>query len=355
MVTLDIYRLDIENAEFQKIDEIATYKNFQCTNSLNGVGGLMTELSIFDKKATKDNLQRYRNQIAVRRDNRVIWWGPLVKVSGEMDDINGNLTLEASEYFYHFKARKTDKLVSYVNEDRQDIAWDLIDTVQNRTNGTLLVERGSYGASSDTSIDYAYAEIQDSIEKLANVLDGFDFTFDPVLDSNNLITHTNFNCYYPMLGSYRKDLPALEIGVNVKKIGFVTNSELVNAGIAEGQGTGIVPISILEYEQSQKGYTRREVYQSYKDESLASILSLYLTAHLNRQSVEGFDINAELMPTKIPTFDQITLGDILNINFHIEDSGGYMDIKGQARVIEMAITIDANGVERAIPKLQILG
>jgi hypothetical protein len=355
MVTLDIYRLDVENAELKKIDEIITNKNFQCTRALNGNGGLITELSIFDKKASKANLQRFRNQIAVRRDNEIIWWGPLVKVSGEMDDVSGNITLEGSEYLHHFKKRKTDKLIKYVEEDQEDIAWDLIDTVQSRTNGTLLVNRGSHGTSVSISKDYEYAIVEESIIDLANVVDGFDFTFDPVLGSDGLIESTNFNCYYPMKGSVRKDLPPLQIGVNVKKIGFVTNTELINSGIAEGQGTGTTPISELEYGESQKGYTRREEYQSYKDVSLSSVLSLYLRSYLNNQSVEGFDINAELMPNRIPTFNQITLGDIIKVDFQVEGSGGYFDIKKQARVIEMAITIDENGVERAIPKLQILG
>ena len=355
MVTLDIYRIDVEGEKFEKIDEIITNKNFQCTRVLNGVGGLMTDLNIFDKKATQSNLQRFRNQIAVRRDGVIIWWGPLVKVSGNMDNISGNITLEGSEYLYHLQKRKTDKLVQYVNEDQEDIAWDLINDVQNRTNGTLLINRGSYGTSVSISKDYEYAEISDSIQKLANVVDGFDFSLDPVLDANNLIESVDFNCYYPMLGSVRNDLQKLEIGVNVKKIGFVTNSELVNSGIAEGQGTGTTPISTLDYEASQRGYTRREVYQSYKDESLASVLSLYLSAYLNRQSVEGFDINVELMPNRIPTLEQLVLGDILNVDFKVEGSGGYFDIKNQARVIEISVTIDENGVEKVIPKLQILG
>ena len=279
----------------------------------------------------------------------------MIKVGGDYEGINGKMLIDSSEYLYHFQDRFTDKLVQYVAQDQEDIAWDLINDTQNKTNGTLLVQRGTNETTQNRNRDYERTSVKTGLVELANVVSGFDFTFDPVVDSNNLVTHTDFNCYYPLLGTVRNDLPTLEIGVNVKRIEFVTSTNLTNSGVIEGQGSGSTIEYPLEYTASQQGYTRRELVLSEKDVSNSSELTLRLQSKLQNDMVEGFNINTELMPGKKPYYTDLNQGDIVNINFVIEGSGGYLDIKKQARIIGISVSIDINGAERVVPKLQILG
>jgi hypothetical protein len=355
MYTVEVYRLDVVNQTLSRIDVLTTFKALQFTRKLNNIGGLTLELDVHDKKATPINLQRWITQYAVRDGDKVRWWGPINKTSGMYTNLDGNITIEGSEYLAHFKNRYTDKLKQYDDTiDQQDIAWDLMNTSQLRDNGTLLVQRGSYSATHSRPDSYEYAEIADNVIDMANSVDGFDFTLDPVLDSDSLITHTLFNCYSPFKGTVRTDLPKIQFGVNCAKADFVTNTDLTNSGIVEGQGTGDVIKSELNYGASQTSYTRREVILSQKDIQVPSALSLYLNTYLNRDSIEGYAINLELMPDKTPRVDDFDLGDILTLDLVVEDSGGYLNFNVQARVIEISVSVDNLGVATIIPKLEIL-
>jgi len=205
-------------------------------------------------------------------------------------------------------------------------------------------------------VSYEYTTLATAITDLSNLLNGFDFVFNPIIDSNGLLTGVSFDMYYPYKGSVLSNVVPITIGEggNVKSIQTRTATDLINHGIAEGAGTGTPISSVLDYGGSQLGYTRRESYQSYKDISVPSQLSALLTAYMNLQSVERQTIDITLYPDKKPLLTEFGLGDILSLDLSIANSGGYLDYQGQGRTLEISVDVDSQGAENITPKFSLI-
>lgn len=357
---IEIYSLDVTSGTFSRIDKITTFQNLQFFNRLNGIGGARFELNVFDPKATQANLKRFANQIAIKRNGTVVFFGPITNRPWSFENVKGVVAVEAQTYLHHLKSRFTDKLTTYTNTEQTTIAWNLINLVQTRTNGNLGIVQGAAPSSVTRDRTYEYKSIADALMQLTEVIAGFDFSFDPIVNTTtNLVTGVTFNCYYPRLGSNRTDLNKLRVGQNIKSIECRSINEIMNSGISEGSGTGSTGIiSTLDYDSSQTAYTRREVVYQQKDVSVQSTLNQNLTALLNETSVEMLGFNIELYPDKLPLIDQYILGDTLYLDIFLENDEGvrpdFTTYQGQARVIEQAVAVDSVGRESITPKLLVL-
>lgn len=351
--TIEIYQLDVVNSEFNRIDVITTAQNIQFFKRLNGIGGCSFQLSVYDPKLTRANFIRYRNQVAIKKNNVVLFFGPVVKLSGNFADISGRVIVECRDYLEHLRGRYTTKLTNYTQKEQTEIAWDLIDTVQSRTNGELLISQGTTLTSKDRDRTYEYGEVAQLLMNLSNVVDGFDFEFVPTVDGFGLVDGVNFNCYYPRLGNDRTDLNKLKIGENVQKMGFVTDSAIKNTLTLEGAGSGS-PISYTTSNTAlQRGYTRREAVYGFKDISVPETLEQKADIILNNDGTERWLAEVTMMPSKSPVLGQYGLGDVLYFDLEI-DGGDYINFSGQGRVVEIQVTVDENGSELVIPKLEMI-
>lgn len=353
---LEIYRLNVSAGTFTRIDVITTFKNLTFYNKLSGIGGARFELAVQDLKATRENLTRYRNQVVIKRYGQVVWFGPITDWNIEYTDVAGTITVDCNSYLFHLNARYTDKLKNYPAQDISLIADDLINTIQARTNGNLGITLGSTPTSITRDMTYEYKSIADCLIELSDLVGGFDFDFTPIVDSNGLFTGTYFNTYPTKLGSTRRDLPVLTLGQNIKKISLKNAQDIFNSSIAEGSGTGeSVPTSQLDYGTSQQTYTRRETILSLKDASLASTVGYYNAAYLNMTSVEQLTLDIDLYQNRGITFTDLNLGDILYITSHIgqPDSLLYFT-KYEGRIIEINITVDAQGAETLTPRFNMI-
>jgi len=354
MMKIEIYKLDVANADLVRIDEITTWKSLSYFHKLNGIGGCIFTLSVYDRKATKENLTRFRNQIVIKDGNSVEWFGTIAKVYGGINNQGfEDITIECYSYLSHFTSRYTNKLQSYVQEDQMDIAWDLINTTQTNTNGTLLVSRGSYSATVDRDRTYEYSEVAQSIINMANVIDGFDFTFDASLDSNNLMDGVVFNCYVA-LGNKRTDLVPFSISnKNLKSFTFVTKTDLSNTVTAEGAGTGSPLIKTSSDSSLQIGYTRREKILTEKDISVPETLQEKADTYKRMQSVESWDFELEVFADTNPTYGSYSLGDLVKIDLSLIGSGDYLQFSEWGRIIELGVSVDQQGVKTIAPKFSI--
>lgn len=351
--SIEIYSLNVEGAQFELVDIIETFQDLTYFSRLNGIGSAQFKLAIQDPKATTTNLVRWRNHIAIKRNGEVVWFGPITDIDLEYSDVRGNIVVGCRDYLAHFLDRYSDKLVNYVSEEQTEIAWDLINTTQSRTNGTLLITQGTPVVSVDRSMSVERAQIATQLSIIADKIDGFDFAFNPTVDSNDRVTGITFDSYYPYKGSFNTSLLPFSVGQggNVKKFAAKAVSMLQNSGIAEGSGTGNVIESTLDFGSLQKSYTRREIYLAEKDVPTPSELSARLEAYMNLESSERFTLDLELYPDKTPTFDEIALGDILNAEINLFYFFSYT---GQVRIKELSVSVDQQGTETITPKLDLL-
>lgn len=352
---IEIYSLDVVSGLFERIDIINTFQNLSFFNKLNGIGSCQFSLNVYDKKANKQNLIRWKNQIAIKRNDQIVYFGPISVISGDYNGISGKITIQSHSFLSHLTARNTNKIKIFKNTEQCQIAWDLISETQAKENGNLGIVQGSTPNSVRRDRTYEYKCIADALVQLTEVINGFDFLFDAVVDGNNLLTNVLFNTYYPIKGEVKLDIQAFEIGKNINKIQFQTKSNLINSGIAEGSGSGNTLIATKDLPNLQKAYTRREVVDIRNDVSIYSTLKDSIDKILTDDSVERFIIDLKTKENQTPSFDDYSLGDILTLNISVDDSGGYIDFKSKKRVVEIAVDVDNQGVETITPKFDIIG
>ena len=356
MYTLDIYRLDVTTGNFSRIDSITTYKNLTFWNKLDGIGGCRFDMTLQDPKTTSSNFKRYINQVAVRRNNTVVFFGPITDFNGNYKDVTGNVTVDCQSYLFHLSSRFTDKLKHYPSQDISAIAVDLINTTQGRLNGDLGINIGSTPTAISRDRTYEYKQIDQALTDLSDLVGGIDFSFDIVQNYLGVVSAINFNTYPDRLMADRRDIAPFVIGQNVKAMGFRTIRPISNNSIVEGAGTGEeVYVSNIDYGVSQQAYTRRESVNSLKDAALASTVEYYNTALIEQTSVEQFMIDLTMYQNRVPTFDDINLGNIIYLNSNIGGTAGlFYFTNKQARILEINVAVDAQAAETITTRVQML-
>lgn len=347
MYIIELYRL--VNGTLERMEEIIDYTGLQFYNKLNGTGGLQFYLNTGARKAMLDNLYRYRTQVVVKNNNTIVWFGPLTKLYGRYQNVEGFLNFNARTYLDHLNARTVSS--EYLQTDAGEIAWSAIDEVQNRDNGDLVITEGDIQSTVLRDRKYYYKSVSELIVELANVNNGFDFSLNATVDSSNRFTGVNFNVYQE-LGSVRNDLNTLQMGINVNNIEFATKDSIYNYITAIGSGFSEEEniLSIAESTASQQGFTRREDVVKYADISIQETLDERAYEALLDGQSEQYDINIGLIPNKRPTDGEYILGDTLNIDLALPDST--LRFTGSGRVVEINTTVDDVGVGKITPKLQ---
>lgn len=350
---IELYRIEVATGTFTKIDELSTFENLQFYTKLNSYGGCMFNLNIFDAKANKDNLRRYRTVVAIKKNKTIVWVGHIVKISGNFQGVEGVISVECLEHLAYLTARYTDQIRLFEQTDAGTISSILITETQAKTNGKLGITIGTIEATIDRDRTFEYKQIEEAIEDLTSVIGGFDFTMTPEQDANDLLTGVRYDVFVS-LGSTRNDLNPLQLGFNVSSTSFVTADDLINTATFLGSGSGEdIITSFNEDASSQLSYTRRESIVSRNDISLTQTLNEKSQDFVNQNKIEKYFISISLEPNTNPGFGDFGLGDILNYDLSTEQSS-ILDFTGQARVEEIRVNIDENGAEIVTPKLDII-
>lgn len=342
--SIEIYRIDIENQSFQRIDTIETFKNLTYLNRKNNKGKAVFNLSVYDPKANSDNLIRFRNHICIKRYGEVVWFGPIVDIQRTYEGVDGTITINAETYLSHLEARYTDKLINYRNIAQSEILWDLINRTQSKPNGGLLIRRGTISTGTNRDRTYEHYEIASAIINMTNVIGGPDIELIPEVDQSGLVQGVRFDSYDKMV-VIRDDLPPLRIGENLRSMIINTYDEIYNYAISEGAGSGDVISTEMSRESSMIAYTRREMLFPQKSVSLLSTLSENLRRRLDSVSSERFLLDVELYESKRPTVEDLKLGDVIYVDGSIERGGGFLSRIFSAEISGISVSIDANATE----------
>lgn len=352
MYTIEFYNIMVEQQAFMYLGTCTTFTNLNYENRLNEVGTCRFNLSIYDRFASKQFIKRFGNVVVVKKDGKIVWFGTIGSVSGNYADVEGTITVDCYTYLYYLKFRNTNKFVYFNNVPQQEIAWNLINATQNKENGFLGIVRGSYTTERDRDRTYENAEICQHLQYLTQVIDGFDFDFNPIVDNNGLFSGTTFDCYYPYKGTVRNDLGVLSNENGIVSLELSTESGLGNVAIVEGAGNG----DVIRYEISdtdmQEKYTRIEAYEKASDVSEVDTLKAH-ASKLLQDKVERYAVSVEVMSEGAFTVNNLELGDVITINI---DMGNYLQMKNtQARILSIPVAVDDNGVDKIKLGLQVYG
>lgn len=355
---IELYRIDITNSLFEKLDEIEGYKSLEFNKRLNNVGSCVFGMDLRHKKATLTNLRRWVNHIGIKKNDKVVFFGPMAKFNTSIGSgVNSNLTVEAREHMYHLNNRLTDNLLTYTGEDAGDIAWALINHVQSRNNGELMIREGSIAATVDRDRGYEYAKVMDEIISLSEIRQGFDFDFEYQQDSDGLVEQVNFNVYQNK-GIFRQNLPKLQLGTNVHQVRALTVGDMVNTITYLGAGTGSgVPVSADEDQNVQVAFTRRENVLKEPDVSVQSTLDQKSQQYLDYNKVERYNVQVELESIPELSYGTFEVGDSLEVDLRVDNALGeptLINFQGKTRILEINVEIDENGGEILTPVISTI-
>lgn len=356
MIELHLYRIEVSTSEFVRIDTITTHQNLQWFTKLNGIGACRFQVSLWDRKATTANLRRWRTNVAVVENNEIIFFGPISKLDVSYNNVGGNWNVECLSYFAHLRSRFVNTLTQEDGTDAGNIAWNLIDTAQSRTNGELMIDEGDIETTVNRDRTYEIgANVAEKIIALTKILNGFDFDLRYNYASDNKLDNIFFDVFANR-GSVRNDLPTLKVGENVKDFQATTQDDIINTIDSLGAGTGDGRNSYSTSDgTSQQDYTRRERIITFQDITVQETLEENTDEILTRNKVERYHINVELMPDTVPLFGTYILGDSLKYDLKAVDETGReaVSFKGTAQVIEIGVNLDREGVKHIIPKLEV--
>lgn len=362
---IDIHRLDPTTGTFTKLDEIVTWLDLSYNKFINKIGSCRFNLAVQDKKATRSNLVRFSNHVGLRRNNsnKPIWFGPITAINGSFENVRGQISIESNTYLYHLKSRFTDFNEIFSKQNIIEIMIDLLNETQSRTNGDLAINVPNPVPNSiERERSMQYKQLSREMIEQTELIGSYDFDFDPQNDNNQNITGINWNVYPNRLGKVRDDLPSLYLHTNKKRnnissIQLTNSSEIFNQSIVQGAGTsnGDTPIiSEQSRGRSQRFYTRREIVQALKSAQLTTTLSTFNTAYLNKFSVEQLRIDIQMLPEKLPTINEVSMGDILNLDINVGNPDGYLNLqKISGRMIGYDMAVDSEGTEFFTPRLEV--
>jgi len=140
------------------------------------VNGKNPTAAFIDELAT--DVLVYRNREAIQR---FIVTG----LRDELDESSHYVTVNAFDYRARLARRFIKTQQTFSAEDDVDIAWDVIDTAQAETNGGMGITRGVYPPGVSLTGGFASGvKVDEAIDILANIDDGFDWEIDADLKFN---------------------------------------------------------------------------------------------------------------------------------------------------------------------------
>lgn len=348
-ITIELYRIDVANNQFVKIDEVDTHRNLRWFDRLNGIGGATFDLEIQDPKADITNWKPYVTTVAIRIEKKIVWVGMVEKTNGNYSGVKGKHSVRCMSYLHHLSSRIIT--TSYRDQDAAAEAWNFIDTVQSRSNGELMIREGSLDTVGNTSDTLKNQEVSQAIMNQADNLVGYDFEFKPVQDSNGLLSQVNFNAF-TSIGVSRSDYAPLEFGFNVDGATYSLDTELYNNVTGEGASTntGVITAAYSDGD-SQIEYTRRETVKPYKNILSYTTLNVLTESYLDKVKGEVYSINIGIRKGSEYKIGNVNIGDTVNTNLVFPNG---LVITGTARIIELGYNVDSNGVILLEPKLQVI-
>ncbi len=161
------------------LGEIKSFKNLLFNKRLNNYGQCSFDILV-DDKDSNDLISLRENSIYVYlktpTGDVLVWSGEQVRRTGELKE-NGDdwANIICYDWLYLLKDRYTAKEVTYTKIDAGQIAWELINTSQAKTNGNFGIKKGIIDSTQDRDRTYNNQNIMEAIVNLSDVIGGFDF------------------------------------------------------------------------------------------------------------------------------------------------------------------------------------
>jgi len=273
------------------------------------------------------------HEVWVYRNDVIVAAGPIWDATPASDA--NSITVGAQSLEDYLDVRLVEGK-SYNLIDQSNIAWDLIDVSQLKTNGNLFITKGTVGLGRTRSLGwrtYDNKYILEAINDLAALDDGFDWWIDPV--------NRQFRTSYPKLQADKGLTLSFLNNVRSYSVQYM-GKYLRNEIRVQGADPSFV---VATHPTSQTTYGLRQYGDAFKDAPTGTELSEY-AGYLR-------DIRYAIKKYPTLTVDVDTI-DVFNANIlffgdkvRVKIDDGYVQVDEQLRYNGCQVTVSPNGSEIA--------
>lgn len=279
-------------------------------------------------------LSPYQTDVKIKRNGTYLFGTHVGEVNSSLGEADATISVRAFGYLNLLVDRYVTK--DYVATDATAIAWDLIDTTQDQTNGSMGM---TYGAQQVSTVDrdrtYVRQNVKEGIINLTKLVDGnFDFNFS---------WDKKFNTY-TMIGTNQSNsleffYPGNIISVQIPRSGKPLFNKLYGLGSGFGQDQ---LQSTQSDSESQLIYGVHEKIAIFNSVSVESTLQQNVAAELQRRK----DIlEIPQMTVSGDDFDLNTFGIGDRVYVKIENSPFLANINGVYRIERIEVSVDEQEAE----------
>lgn len=348
---IQVYNVSPTSGAFSLIEEITTYQSLSFSRISNSVGNATFSMNVSDPKLTSTLFTRYKSKVVLMRNDVPVWIGFVYKKSLDYSPDSKTLNIVCYDYVKLFEKRVTKDFQTFNTETTGDIIWSLINDSQNESGGGLGVQRGVDSTTTTKDRTYQkYTILSNAIINMANVENGYDFQFTPILGSDNLIDHVNFDSW-DSRSTFRDGFTLVKS--NIDQMSATDYVEIANTVLSSGSGTGEGVLDpTAENSGLQNSYGRLEEVLLLKDTSTQDTLQDTVDDYLTTNSRERYYMSIKLRPDTAPQYGDFDLEDVIKYDF-TTFSQDYLSTygKGTAKVKNIQINIDSVGAEFIYPYL----
>jgi hypothetical protein len=327
-----VYRVVIADRFGVPLDEVPA-KNLQFSYILDSPGSVSFRLPLRHFKTTYDTLQPL-HEVFVYRDQLLVWGGYLWTVVASKSDSS---VLFGGEGWFSWllKKRYIDADKVYTNQEQFDIAWDLINFTQSKTDGNLGIVRATVDPSlvlrSRTYNGYERKNLGEALQELAAVDNGFDF---------EITSDKRWVTYYPNKGIAQGTI--FELDKNIQGLSWnLDATPTANEVTAIGSGSGATTLTSVATDTSQR------FLQGLMQDSVA-FPDVLEQATLDSHAVEELRLSKVIrdspqisLVTQDPPFGSYSVGDSITL----KAQAGYININKQYRITSITVQVSNEGKE----------
>lgn len=355
-LTYPEYQFVVEDLRTNRIVAEYPMKSVKYNNLIKGIGKCSGTIPLTPevmKQQPRRTLETGKHGIYVLRNHEPVWAGILLDL--DFDERANTATVTANTFEHWFTRRILTRDVNVTNVEQLDIARTYVNSgnaaaamnieVDNETMSGFRRERNSYA--------YELNEISDELDRLSNLINGFDYRIVPYRDEKTSKLKRKLMFGYPYLTTNTEDNPSniFESNRNIidTKVQFSSNDSAMRVyAIGEGEGTTQKVAIADDIESIEAGFPRYEISGSYKGVKIHSTLVSHAHSMLAENRNPIATITVTVRGNDDPYVGSYSPGDWVRMKIeNIWFPEGY---DRTFRITDIEVTLDDTGKEEVSMK-----
>lgn len=352
---IQLYKLEPITGDYILKTEIDEFDNLSINLKSNEPSSVIFNINSYHPQATENNLEIFSTIVSIKRDDVIIFAGYIYKKTLSYSPDFSTIMVECFDMLHRLRKNVLTEIKQY-DDEKGNIAWDLINTAQTKTSNNLNILQGTIETTSTSQRNFEkFSVIGDLIQNLAFVQNGIDFEFRPVSDGGGFLDRVDFHVWQ----NRGKAINTFTLNFTdyIEMFNAVDDVEIYNSVIGLGAGSG--EDRIVSDTQQDTGlfsiFGQLETVNAYRNILLKSTLNERAQNDLNNNKVTQKRLALTLKPNTLASqYDIFGLEDVLSYDFTDADNSYTQSIgKGTCRVKEINISFN-NGTEKITPIINLI-